>query len=226
MITEDRSTTVAPCSSAWLRSSAGIHLRGQPEHRLAGSACRAATPRSSPMASTVPGRRLAAGDLDAERSGSRRSCGGRSRLSRVRTGGMTMPRSAAILRRSALTRSSRSPPAAGSTRSTRSAASTSSSGSTWISCGERLGRCPASGSVGAAPASAPPRRVLAAPVTRVEASSIRPPPTSEERQLGHARDQAQRRARPTPAIRSGMLLAGRAGATRSEPMSSVAGRRG
>ena len=43
MITEARSTTVAPASSAWLRSSAGIHFAVEAEDRLAGSARRAAS---------------------------------------------------------------------------------------------------------------------------------------------------------------------------------------
>ena len=51
-----------------------------------------------------------------------------------------MPRSRAVLRRSARTRSSRSPPRAGSTRSTRSGASSSSSGSTAQRLGDRVRR--------------------------------------------------------------------------------------
>ena len=65
MITEARSTTVAPLISAWLRSSAGIHFASSPKTgSRVGSPGR--LPRKSPMASTVPGRRLAAGHLDAE----------------------------------------------------------------------------------------------------------------------------------------------------------------
>ena len=162
----------------------GHPLGGQAEHRLAGRSCRAAPSRSSPIARTVPAGEMpfAAGTPLSRMT----YCeAGRSRLSRVRTSGMTRPRSMATLRRSALTRSSRSPPRAGSTRSTRSKASSSSSGSTRIfsamASGESgLGSC----SSAAAAASAS---------------------SSTAGDLGHARghDQEERRRRGGTAASAG-----------------------
>ena len=129
-MTEERSTTVAPAISACRCSSTGTHLAASPN-----TGSRVGLPgspsRLSPMASTVPAGELplAAGTPLSQMT----YCEpGRSRLSRVRTSGMTRPVSMATLRRSALTRSSRSPPRAVSTRSTRSKATSSSSGSTRI----------------------------------------------------------------------------------------------
>ena len=54
VITAERSTTVAPLSSAWARSSAGIHFASRPK---TGSlvASPGSEPRKSPMARMVPG---------------------------------------------------------------------------------------------------------------------------------------------------------------------------
>ena len=53
MITDERSTTVAPVSSAWWRSSAGTHLAGSPNTGSRVS-CPGSAARSSPSASTCP----------------------------------------------------------------------------------------------------------------------------------------------------------------------------
>ena len=102
------------------------------EHRLLGRASRAGCrwrrrwrARSSAEPYPGPPRRRGYGCC--------RSTAGRSRLSRVRTRGITIPSSRAVFLRSALTRASRSPPRAGSTRATRSNATSSSSGSTRMS---------------------------------------------------------------------------------------------
>ena len=111
VMTDERSTTVAPAISACRCSSTGTHLAASPN-----TGSRVALPgspsRLSPMARTVPAGEmpLAAGTPLSQMT----YCEpGRSRLSRVRTSGMTRPVSMATLRRSALTRSSRSPPRAG-----------------------------------------------------------------------------------------------------------------
>ena len=65
VMTDARSTTVAPPSSAWWRIDAGIHLASRPKTgSTVGVPGRA--PSMSPIASTVPAGRLAACDLDAE----------------------------------------------------------------------------------------------------------------------------------------------------------------
>ena len=211
VITEERSTTVAPAISAWRCSSAGTHLAASPN-----TGSRVGLPgspsRSSPMASTVPAGEL---PLAAGTPLSRMTYWepGRSRLSRVRTGGMTRPISIATLRRSAFTRSSRSPPRAVSTRSTRSEATSSSSGST------RIFSTIASGESGAA-RSAAGRRGLGARRRRRRPSRSccggddrKSAADEQERQLragrGSGTARSRRRRRSAPAACSGR--AGRAG---------------
>ena len=131
--------------------------------------------------------------------------GGRSRLSRVRTGGMTMPSSMASLRRRARTRSSRSPPVPASTRSIRSAASSSSSGSTRMSPAMRLGRVrrgpAASAAAGLRGPPAPALVLLRQPLGDEQQRAA----DEQERQLGQAGDQASAMTAP-PAICSARLL--------------------
>ena len=127
---------------------------------------------------------------------------GRSMLSRVRTGGTMMPSSPAILRRSALTRSSRSPPLAGSTRSMMSGDSSRPSGSTRISAASSSG---VSGARGERLLRDHVRaRASSGVVTRLEASSMIPPATTKG-SLGRPGIR-QIASAANPAICSGSLL--------------------
>ena len=171
--------------------------RGQPEHRLArrrARQARAGRRRARARGSAAPRRarppRRARGSCTCST--------GRSMLSRVRTSGITMPSSSASLRRSARTRSRRSPPLLASTRSTRSNAISSSSGSTRMSVAMRSGASGESG--GGSASSVGGGRLVEDLLLRRQPrrEDEQQPADDEERQLrqsGHDRDDADRAAR-------------------------------
>ena len=152
------------------------------------------------MASTVPG---GASPVPASTPEIRIAYdeSGRSRSSRVRTGGMITPSSMAILRRSARTRSSRSPLLA-STRSTRSGERASSSGSTRISpssCSGESGAGMSTASVTAAASSSGTGSLTRCAITSTAT------PTSRNGTLGRP-GITQRASAAPPPMRSASLF--------------------
>ena len=206
MITDERSTTVAPESSACWRSSVGTHLAGRPKtgSRVGSPGSRLEVRRR--WRGRCPAGACAAADLDPVRAGSRRCDGGRSRLSRVRTGGMTMPRSVATLRRKRLDPVEQVAAAGGVDQvdqvERRARARAGRPGI--VGRASRLGACPAAagGILGAPSATALASAVRLEPLAddeqrrrrRARNGSLGRPGTRHERERGAAGDPQRARA--------------------------------